>query len=1131
MSFQNTINHMRQLYKIFHTILLFISFIFGGSYSLNAQTTVPFTASGTWVCPAGVTTITFEAYGAGGGGGGGGASNKYGGGGGGGGGYAIHNSVSVTPGVSYTITIGTEGAAGAAGANGTGGSASSGVFGALTITANGGSGGSGYASASNSGGNGGTGVNGTTNRTGGTGGTGTNSGSGGGGGAAGSTGAGSAGAMPTGGAGGGGSAGDGGDGSTSNSNSGNPGVNYGGGGSGGTKSVSGSAGAPGYALITYATPPPPGSTCASAVSLPCATSSLAGTTVGTTNVAHGTPCSLSNYGVWYTFVGDGQSTTISTTSTMDLEMAVMSGSCGSFTNISCNDAATGAETATFTAVSGTTYYIYIAHYSTTGSTTGAFTISRTCCIPPTTSNAGTDITLGNCVTTATLAGNTPTVGTGTWTCQSGCTGLTITDPNSPTTTVTGFTSGTSTFRWRIINGACTPSNDQVDVIAACPPANNTCATATNLPCGTTDLAGTTAGTSNLAHGTSCSMSNYGVWYSFVGDGQMTTITVVPSGGFDPEMSISSSPTSCGTLTSIACKDVSGTETHTFTTVSGVYYYIYIAYYTSGTTTGAFTISRTCCTAPTIANAGADIITSCTTTATLAGNTATVGTGAWTVVSGPGSVTTPSSPTSGVTGLTSGTTTVFRWTISNACSTSNDNVSVTNLCGGPANQICSAATDLPCGTTNLAGTTNGTSSITNNQSCSMSTYGVWYTFIGDGNTTVITVVPSGGYDPEMSISSSPSSCGTLTSIACKDATGNEEHVFATVAGVYYYVYISYYTTGTTTGNFTISRQCLSCPSGLGSGNVNIASLPYSAAGQTTTGAGDDLTSTNLPTCGSTSYSTGEDKVYIFTPASSGNVTVTLNSGSPGASIKLYQGCPFAGICVAYDEDYTDGVKTFCSSLTAGTTYYLVVDSYDLYSDDLASFTLDITVPTAGAVNELPCNATTIFNGTAAAGNNECTNALSEPATKPSCWGSGPINSVWYKFQATSTSMYLQTTLTTISSTQIAVYTGTCGSLSATPAFCNQDAPPSGCSGSTSRNSVLDMTTLTVGAWYWVRVDGEDDAQGSFNIILNDGTAATTDDPILGQDCGSPVPICTNTVTVPNPSYAGTGNVCDFTVTKN
>jgi Secretion system C-terminal sorting domain len=74
----------------------------------NAQTVNTFTSNTTWTCPAGVTSIKVECWGAGGAGGG--ANTKLtGGGGGGGGAYALNNTVAVIPGTIYTITVGTGG--------------------------------------------------------------------------------------------------------------------------------------------------------------------------------------------------------------------------------------------------------------------------------------------------------------------------------------------------------------------------------------------------------------------------------------------------------------------------------------------------------------------------------------------------------------------------------------------------------------------------------------------------------------------------------------------------------------------------------------------------------------------------------------------------------------------------------------------------------------------------------------------------------------------------------------------------------------------------------------------------------------------------------------------------------------
>ena len=66
--------------------------------------------------------------------------------------------------------------------------------------------------------------------------------------------------------------------------------------------------------------------------------------------------------------------------------------------------------------------------------------------------------------------------------------------------------------------------------------------------------------------------------------------------------------------------------------------------------------------PTLSNAGPNQ-TICATTATMAANVPAVGTGSWTLISGSGTITNPTSPTTGLTALGVGVN-VFQWTISN-----------------------------------------------------------------------------------------------------------------------------------------------------------------------------------------------------------------------------------------------------------------------------------------------------------------------------------------------------------------------------------------------------------------------------------------------------------------------------------
>ncbi|EOU3077101.1 phage tail protein [Yersinia enterocolitica] len=111
-----------------------------------------FTASGSWTCPEGVTTVYIDACG-GGGGGAYSSPGATGGGGGGGAAAVIGASISVTPGVTYTVTIGGPGAAGTSSSvNGVAGGATS--FGSLLVL-NGGGGGLSSAGAGVGGGTGG----------------------------------------------------------------------------------------------------------------------------------------------------------------------------------------------------------------------------------------------------------------------------------------------------------------------------------------------------------------------------------------------------------------------------------------------------------------------------------------------------------------------------------------------------------------------------------------------------------------------------------------------------------------------------------------------------------------------------------------------------------------------------------------------------------------------------------------------------------------------------------------------------------------------------------------------------------------------------------------------------------------
>jgi hypothetical protein len=338
------------------------------------------------------------------------------------------------------------------------------------------------------------------------------------------------------------------------------------------------------------------------------------------------------------------------------------------------------------------------------------------------------------------------------------------------------------------------------------------------------------------------------------------------------------------------------------------------------------------------------------------------------------------------------------------------------------------------------------------------------------------------------------------------------------------------TGCNIRNFTTAANPGSiCNSTLGTGVTAVASLPYNSGAGTTVGAVDDLTSSNMVSCGSTSYTTGQDQVWVFTPTLSGPITITLTSTGSYTGLILFDGCPLSagvcgaapGTCVGYAQSST-GDKTLNVCVIAGVTYYLVLDSYD--SPDTNPYSnLSIPAPSGMpiAANDMVCNATTILLGDLTPGDNSCTSGSGEPPA-PSCWTNGSLNTVWYTFQApASGNVKIKTMVGTLLNTQMAVYSGACGT-GMTMVACNDNV--AACGSSSYYNSELSLTGLIPGNWYYIVVDGYDALTGTFSIVAVDGAA--TWPPVPGQDCVSDVPVCAQTFTVGNPGYQAVGNICDF-----
>ncbi|MFN8153073.1 MAG: hypothetical protein U0Y08_02145 [Bacteroidia bacterium] len=157
----------------------------------------------------------------------------------------------------------------------------------------------------------------------------------------------------------------------------------------------------------------------------------------------------------------------------------------------------------------------------------------------------------------------------------------------------------------------------------------------------------------------------------------------------------------------------------------------------------------------------------------------------------------------------------------------------------------------------------------------------------------------------------------------------------------------------------------CNAALGTGVFPVASLPYNSGPGSTCGMNDDISDVNTPVCGNPDYLGDEDVVWVFTPATTGQISIDLNSpAGVSTGLHLYDGCPLnacagsTAACVAFVQD-PGGNKSMCVGVLAGHTYYLVLDgdnqcnSYDnLFISAVATSLAGSTCANAVTIASLP-----------------------------------------------------------------------------------------------------------------------------------------------------------------------------------
>jgi gliding motility-associated-like protein len=147
-------------------------------------------------------------------------------------------------------------------------------------------------------------------------------------------------------------------------------------------------------------------------------------------------------------------------------------------------------------------------------------------------------------------------------------------------------------------------------------------------------------------------------------------------------------------------------------------------------------------------------------------------------------------------------------------------------------------------------------------------------------------------------------------------------------------------------------------------------------------------------------------------------------------------------------------------------------------------------------------------------NNLATSVGDPAI-PACWSPASLShTVWFSFVATTADIEISTNFGgTLANTQLAVYSGACGSL--TQIACQENINTA--SGLLHTNVILHG--LTVGNTYYLLVDGNGNTTGSFGICAQE--TLPVGPPLPTQDCVGAQSLCNlGNIVVPN-GPGGTG----------
>lgn len=283
------------------------------------------------------------------------------------------------------------------------------------------------------------------------------------------------------------------------------------------------------------------------------------------------------------------------------------------------------------------------------------------------------------------------------------------------------------------------------------------------------------------------------------------------------------------------------------------------------------------------------------------------------------------------------------------------------------------------------------------------------------------------------------------ITISNATGTASYIFgvggatgltwtATFTGV-----VRFYThTNATCGNSTTSRtRSVCCVSPTAPNPCNsITTITCGTTNSVTFTAGNGSYNPPATSCG---FNTpGTEKIFSFTPTTTGNYTISQPT-SFGYIDYFYKplsaGCGANGwTCIDDISNTNTGNANINIALTAGTAYYFLLDPESTTGGNV-TFTLNC--PVAAPANDNCSNATLITAPFLSSVISTVGSTTDVPTSTSLC--DVQTYNIWFKVNGNNNTLRASTcNAGTNYDTEIRVYTGTCGSLNAmTEVMCNDD----------------------------------------------------------------------------------------------